>query len=202
MSNTDPVPAGKIGDIVKAEAKIAMPDVMDVFISEYENKLYERKGELTDRINQLRDDLPVFEKQVLKDANFSEFAGLKIAKLKVETVLAGEPVIRWKDKQSIYRQEVTLVQTIDNDDGSTYKNKLATLTKEKNIKAGHVTEYKRRTDEIAQVESDLQKCVAAIGDMSRKERQVKARISKLRLQEQGLDHMLNDPEMAQLIHVG
>ena len=193
------VPTGKLSDIVRADAKIAMPEVVSVFISKYENELYDRKAALSESVAQHNKDLGVHEALVIEAADFSKYDGIKVPALNVISVLKDEITVDWDDEEidatvTFHNIDKDLVLRRDHQTG--FSKKFTSPISKQHLKTREKI-LKDITDETSQLTVILSK----IGDMSRKERQVKARISEMRLEEQGLEGFLQDSEMLKLIKI-
>ncbi len=188
---------GNLSDIIKAEAKIALPEVVSVFISKYESELYDRKATLQENIAQHTKDLATLEKVVIGAADFSKYNGVKVPELKIVSELKDEINLSWDE------ETVSTVVTFRNTDEENRYDRQTGFSKRfsSTINKTHLKTRIAFLKESATLTSQLSVILAKIGDMSRKERQVKARISEMRLEEQGLTEFLNDKEMLLLIKI-
>ena len=101
MSPTKNVPAvntGKLADIMKAEASIAMPEVISIFLSKYETELYERKATLSDKISQLTKEGESLTTTTLTKADFKEYENIKIPKFDLISFQRNERKIKRLEK--------------------------------------------------------------------------------------------------------
>ena len=186
---------GQLSQIMSAEAKIGMNEVVSVQLAKYETGLYDRKEELSKRISDLQKDLEMHNKVALKDANFTKYEALTITKLGLITKLKGEPTLSW-EKGEIH-QNVGLYHTdTTKRDNTTGFSKSFSLP----INTVHIEARGKMLADIEQTQNDLKTIISAISNMSRKERQVKARISEIRLKEAGIN-LAEDEELAQLIKI-
>lgn len=188
---------GNLSDIIKAEAKIALPEVVSVFISKYESELYDRKATLQENIAQHTKDLATHEKTVISAADFSKYEGIKVPMLKLVSELKNEINLSWDE------ETVSAVVTFRNTDEESRYDRQTGFSKSFSsaISKAHIKLREAILKESAILTSQLSVILAKIGDMSRKERQVKARISEMRLEEQGLTEFLQDKEMLMLIKI-
>lgn len=189
---------GKLGSIIKAEAKIAMPEVVSVFISKYESELYDRKAVLQESIAQHNKDLATHEAVVISAADFSKYADIKVITLNVVSALDGEPALSWGD------EEVSVNVTFHNVEDKTHRFRESTGFSKRfssSINKAHLKTHTAILKDTEEATSQLAVILAKIGDMSRKERQVKARISEMRLEEEGLTDFLQDKDMLKLIQI-
>lgn len=188
--------------IVQAEAKIAMPEVVAVFISKHETELYDLKSELQLKIGDLKKDLEMHTATVAKSISFKKYAGLKMLKLSLISYLSGDSTVNWPDetvsqKVGLYNMNEANSGEADSRDRHTGFEKTYTQA----ISAKDLKSHAKMNQELQDTSARLQSIVGQIGDMSRVERQVKARISEMRLEEQGLTGFLADPAMQKLIAI-
>jgi len=202
--NVLPAPGTGLSSIIKAEAKIAMPEVVDIFISEYETKLYDKKDLLQKGIAQIEKDLEMHNAVVLKSAKTKHLVGLKMPKMHLVSYLIKDPSLSWDSKQitiNIGLHNVQPADTKDEDWGYGDKETGFDKAYKQDISENHLNAYEKMKAQKTELRENLQKTVSKIGDMSRKERQVKAQISKLRLEEQGMQDFVKNPEMLKLIKI-
>lgn len=191
------VPAGKLSEIMTANAKIAMPEMVSIFLSKYENALYEKKDTTQEEMNKLDKDWEIAKAVILKKADFKKYLGAKLPGFKAVTRMHGEPSIDWE--QGIYEATISLVFIGDKKDQFTdsgFRYRATHPVAASDLKTKKDFEKRR-----AELQAQLSATVAKIGNMARKERQVKARISEMRLEEAGLTDFLQDKEMQALIEI-
>jgi len=193
MTKSTDIAVGKLSEIMSAQATIAMPEVISVFISKYETDLYNRKSELTIEIGNLKKDLEMLQASTLAKADFSSYDEIKISKLGLVTYIT-EPKINWDDGK--FTCQVGLRE--DETRGKDYRLDKQVI---QDIPKSFLKQHEALKETLRQTTDNLQDILAKISDMSRKERQVKARISELRLKEQGLEDFLQDKEMQKLIAI-
>ena len=198
MTSSKEIATGKLSDIMKAEANIAMPEVVSIFLSKHETDLYNQKTTLQGEITDLKKDLEMHEAKVAKAANFKQYVDIKIPKLNLITALEGSPMVDWANETVGHTVNFHNTDEKDNPwNKATGFNKVFT----KPISQKHLEDYRNMVTLLSTTEGELSRTISKIGDMPRKERQIKARISELRLQEQGLEHFIEDAEMQKLISI-
>ena len=197
------VDPGRLSDIVSANAKIAMPEVVSIFISKYETDLYNKKSELQKKLTQLKDDLSILESSAASKADFSKYEGHKLAVFDLVTFIPeGQVSCNWEEGMFEATVEMRNVPK-----GKKAQDKKPSSVSRFGVRVSHkmpATLLKDRSsihEDIAEAQSALQNIISAISDMSRKERQIKARISEIRLEEEGLQGFLNDPMMQKMIAI-
>ncbi len=198
---TQPTEKGSLSKILTANAKIAMPEVTDIFISKYEDALYNKKAELQLAMSELQKEQGLTNGIAAKGIDFSKLLKVKVPALNLISFHKEGPSINWDNETA------TVVIGFHNTDeagepesrgqrgtgfGKTFEFKL---------KREHIVLHKSLEDKAHELELDLSATIAAISDMPRKQRQVRARISEMHLEEQGLEHLMADETMAALIKI-
>jgi hypothetical protein len=186
---------GQLSQIMSAEAKIGMNEVVSVQLAKYETGLYDKKDALSQTINDLQKDLEMHNKVALKGANFKKYVGVKIPALGLISKLKGDPTLSWEEGE--IHQTVGLYHTdsTKRDDTTGFSKKFSI-----DIAIQHVGARNKMLLAIENTSNDLKTTISAISNMSRKERQVKARISEIRLKEAGID-LAADEQLAQLVKI-
>lgn len=187
MSGTD------LSSVMTTEAKIAMPEMVAIFLSKYETDLYDRKSELSKIISGIKQEIAANEKAARLSVSFADYEGLTIPKLDVVSTVGESRTLNWEAKT--VGAEVSL-KSKQND----HRN-LMSKHVYKPIKKSFVNTQIQLNNDLSDRSDELSLTVQAITDMSRKERQIKGRISEMHLKEQGLEKFINSPEMAKLIKI-
>ena len=180
--------------IMPAEAKIGMNEVVSVQIAKYETGLYDRKEELSKTITDIQKDLEMHNAVALQGVDFSKYDGVTMAKLGLITKLKDNPTLSWEDGE--IHQVVKMEHTDKGHRTSTDFRKSFSIP----INKQHIAAREKMLATLQETTEALKGVIAGISNMSRKERQVKARISEIRLKEQGID-LAADPELAALVKI-
>lgn len=189
-------PKQELTSVISTNATIALPEIVAIFLSKYETDLYDRKAILQDDITGVKDYIIKHDKVVLKATKFDEYIGLKIPKLNIESVKEEDPKISW----SLGTTSIVIgIQSTDTPKRDRYSNFNKTFTKP--VPKADITTHNSLITKMEKIQAQLSNILNQITDMSRKERQVKARISERRLKEQGLEHFIKSPEMLELIKI-
>lgn len=183
-----------LSQIISTEATIALPEMVSIFLSKYETDLYDRKQELSTIISELKQELKDIEDMAAASVTFGEYADLGIPKLDLITTVSEKQSVHWAEEA--VSVEIKIIDT-----KSSRTHALTSKVVRKNLKKSYIKTYNRLIDHLADRKVELSQTVQMITDMNRKERQIKAEISKMRLQEQGLEKFINSPEMAKLIKI-
>jgi len=190
----------KLSSIIKAEARMAMPEIVSIFISKYETELYDRKNNLQESIFELRKDVEILNAKVEKAGDFSKYDNVCVKRLDLVSFLNNDIKVDWEGgtiQRSVSFYHLDTKGVVDKSKGSSNFRK----TFKENISIKDMKLHEKLHTEIDAASAKLSTVAAKIADMSRKERQVKARISELRLEEQGLTSLLDDQNMLQLIKI-
>lgn len=188
---------GQLSQIMSAEAKIGMNEVVSVQLAKYETGLYDKKDILSAKIAELQKDLEMHNSVALKGVNFKKYVGIKVPALDLISKLKGEPTLSWEEGE--IHQSVGLYNTDTNRRNSgldCFGSKSVSVE----INKQHIDARKKMLSDLEETSDALKTTVSAISNMPRKERQVKARISEIRLKEQGID-LGSDEQLAQLVKI-
>ena len=188
---------GKLSSIMTASAKIAMPEVVSVFISKYETDLYNAKSDLQKRIAATKKDIELLDGSATQKADFSKYAGEKLPGLKLVTYVSQEVNINWDE--GTFTGHIGL-QTIVKAKEKAIPHSFVYQVQQPVPKA-MINERQKLREGLGDLQGQLQGIIGQISDMSRKERQIKARISELRLKEEGLEGFLQDKQMASMLAI-
>lgn len=182
-----------IGGAFSVSGNVGMDEVVSVFVSKYEDNLFDRKKDLSDQIKELKSKRENLEKKVQKSVDVSvyeftnEVVGIESKVDKVD--------VNWNDNKLIIRLNVN--------DTSKTRSYGGTFSKSINvdIEESVTLVYKSLTTDIDELSSELLEVMGLIKSVSRKERQVRGRISELKLKESGYDNLLQNEEMLKLIQL-
>lgn len=193
------------------DVNVGMEEVVGVFVSQYEETLYNRKDELQDEIKRLKKELSTLDKALLEQynqtrANYdmtNSVLGIKAEMTGVDLVWSRKEdydLKGGKGSNSVVKITVT-VSDLDkprerySSRGSF--NKIFLI----DIPETDVSKKKSLDDELSERTTDLQEVLQLIKSVSRKERQIKGRISKMKLDQAGYGELLENAELLQLIQL-
>lgn len=185
---------------LSTNVNVGMDEVVSVFVSKYENTLFEKKSELSKAIKAIKGTLKDLTKSLVLKVDRSQYeTTVPILNLvsKVEDVTVDwDGNTRRKIKPSIH----VSVSIKDKDSTGSYRDE---ITKDISIPISTTT-LKRHTEldtELTGLNDSLLEVMGLIKSVSRKERQVRGRISELKLQEAGFEELLESEEMLKLIQL-
>lgn len=189
------MPTTELSNIIKTDAKIALPEIVSIFVAKHETQLYDQKDALQESISTSQKDLTMHEAVVLGTADFKKYDNITIPILELVSVLKGDASVNWET--GLINQTVTFHNVGKGREKHTGFAKSFSM----DIGKGYVKTRDSIRKSIQNDTDDLKSILAQISDMSRKERQIKARISEIRLEESGLTDFLKDKEILKLIQL-
>jgi len=87
----------QLSSIIKAEARMAMPEIVSVFISKYETELYDLKNNLQETISKLHKDVLILDAKVKKTGDFSKYNNVCIKRLDLVSFLNNDIKVNWDE---------------------------------------------------------------------------------------------------------
>lgn len=177
---------------MQTDLQVSMDDVVSAFVSQYENNLFARKKELGAEVKRVEKELSDVTEIVRAKVTGDEFAKEKLPfglKLKVE-----DGVIDWSNDR------VNFTISIKKDFESRYGAQIQ-VQKTKPIPVAQIRAYKKLTDELEQLRSNLGEVLVNLKSVTRKERQVRGRIAMRKLEDSGYASLMQDEELAQLVQL-
>ena len=183
-----------LSSILSAKASIALPEIVSVFLNKYETDLYALKDGLSSTIAAIRDEISTHEQIVIAKAKFSQYEGLTIPKLFITTKLSDDIGVSWEKARVKGYIKIMAAQDADSRPERQFSKAVYSP-----INKADITKHEKIFVELHEHTHELTKVLSQLGDMTRKERQIKARISELRLEEQGLTDFLSDDKIMALI---
>ncbi len=186
-----------LSTIIETKASVGMSDMVDVFLTKYETDLYNKKSELKSIIKSIEAERTAFHKKVNKSFTWTKYKNLGIPELAITATLAEDHSIDWEN--AIVTMNVKVSVTKSKHNGFGYSSINCAVTQK--ISKTDINKDKRLLNDIEVRRNELTEIIMLITDMSRKERQIRGRISEKRLEEAGLTNFLQSDEMLQLIHI-
>jgi len=180
-----------------ADVNVGMNEVVSVFVSRYEDKLFEKKGELSERINQLKLQQTKLDKDVRQSVDLSVYHQDVPAMGMAFQAEVG--TINWNQTNANIlhnvRVSVKLVDVTNNDSHVWSRYVYLPISEE------HISEWKKVSEETAKLNEELAGVLIEIKSVGRKERQIRGRISEMKLAECGYTDLLTNPDLVKLISV-
>ena len=178
-----------------SDVNVGMDEVVSVFVSRYETQLFEKKDEVGSNIKFIRNDLSDLDKRLIASIDKEQY-NTSIATLNIATKV-DEIGVRWGKKENYINVEV---EVKDADKNQRYSSSFTKNVKVK-ILDGDVKLHNSLDDNLENLKTDLAEVMGLIKAVSRKERQVRGRISEMKLQESGFAGLLDSPELTKLVQL-
>lgn len=176
------------------DAKIDMNDVVSAFVTRYETALYDRKEALSAEIKALKQSIKDIEQRLIDSVNKDEYAvTLPLHKIRVANVQVD---VKWvAEYNSNNANTIAVSMTVYMANSSYGQSNTIYLP----IDQATVGE-KNVIDEVLKVkESELLDVFGLIKTIARKERQIRGHIAEQKMQQAGMEDLLQDPTLKQLV---
>lgn len=184
-----------LGNEFSLDVNIGIDEVVSVFVSQYEDNLFERKKDLSKNIKELKKDVVNLEKKVLETVDVSIYNTTNdVLGIKSE-VKKGYVNVSWIDGEITISIDIT-----DLDNTSRYSNNMNKVRRLK-VDSSSLLSYKELTEEIELLSGELMEVLSLIKSVSRKERQIRGKVSEMKLKESGYDNLLGNQEIMKLVQL-
>lgn len=180
---------------ITTDVNVGMDEVVSVFLTRYEDDLFEKKARLSKSLKELKAENTKQDKRLEGSVDTTPYEQT-IQSLGIKSSTNGVNV-NWSEKEQTLNIHIKIE---DLGDESRY-NSSFTKTVKVDISEFEVGERNSRDSEIEELNSELVEVMSQIKSVSRKERQVRGRISEMKLKESGLSGLLENDEMLKLIQV-
>ena len=185
-------------ELLTNNVNVGMNEIVSVFVSQYEDQLFEKKALLSDRVTKLKAQLKGIDRQVTQPIIVDVY-NHSVPGLDVEFKFNKMEVTWDKTYRNDYVSN-TIVVSIDLVNCSTGKS-LHTITKVLAIPSAFVTLKDELEKDIEKVSAELLSVMTDIKSVSRKERQIRGKLSEMKLAESGFSELLGNPELLKLVQV-
>lgn len=183
-----------LGNEFSVGGNIGMDEVVSVFVSKYESNLFERKDELGKKVKGVKGELVSVEKDVIGGVNVERF-NQSISILNISSKVKKDGVsVDWNNENIVIDVE------IEDGDSKGYGRSISKNVREK-VKKSVVKKYGKLKEELSDLNDELMEVMGLIKSVSRKEREVRGRISELKLKESGYENLLENEGMLKLIQL-
>lgn len=193
MNDQVAVPA--IVSQMTANVNVGIDEVVSVFVAKWEDGLHAKRENLAKQIKVTKQQQQDLTDRLEASVDKSQYE-MKNTVLGIEAQVEGVDVeLGLKENRIVVRVEIS-----DTDSKRSYGDsfdKFFYLP----ISAEDVQLYNDLKNELTQLQADLLQVMTEIKSVSRKERQVRGRISEMKLEQSGLTELLSNPSMLQLIEV-
>lgn len=181
-----------------SNVNVGMNEVVSVFVAKYEDSLFAKKEALSISIRDVKAHLSSIDNALIKSVNPKDYEAT-VPKLGLEFKM-GDVSVHWE--ADYCHKKNTLVVEIEMFDASDSRNH-ASYTKchAIPIQPSVIADRAETQDRLAQLNADLLEVMTLIKTVSRKERQIRGRISEMKLAECGMSELINNPELLQLVNL-
>lgn len=183
---------------MSATVNVGMNEVVSVFVAKYEDGLFAKKDELSAEIRTLKQELSDFDKTIIESVDPSEY-DVKVPNLGF-TFKMGEVDVRWEKnwqgEANTYTINVELYDASAKRDGAVFTKSIVKPILPKIVKQRE--EVKKA---LESKNAELMEVMGQIKSVSRKERQIRGRISEMKLAESGFSGLLDNPEILKLVEI-
>lgn len=180
---------------MSSDVNVGMDEVVSVFVSRYETQLFDKKDEVGKNIKTVKAELADLDDRLVAAVDKDQY-NTSIISLNISTKVDGVNV-NWGKKENYVNIEI---EVKDNDKTNRYSHSFT-----KNVKLaildGDVKKHTDLDDTLENLKTDLAEVMGLIKAVSRKERQVRGRISEMKLQESGFAGLLDSPELTKLVEL-
>lgn len=173
---------------------VGMDEVVSVFLSRYEDDLYNKKENLAKNIKAVKRDLESLQKSVVAGIDNSEYEISNIQPLNIRSKVK-DVSIDWNENNIVIR---IIVESLDS---RSYYNSGFTQTINLDISDSDVESHTELTETLERLNGEMMEVMSLIKGISRKERQVRGKIASMKLEESGYGDLLENDEMMKLIEV-
>ena len=192
MSGSNPVA------LVGASVNVGMNELVSVFIAKYEGDLFTKKDDISSKIKQLKSELSTLDKTVLGEVDSKQYNIKHIPILDINSRVE-KVEIEWSHTSYHYKKPHCSV-VVELCKGKT-ANRISHNEYFVDIPSKHLATHTKVKSEIESHTQELLGVMSDIKSVSRKERQVRGKISEMKLKESGFDNLLEHPDMLELIKV-
>lgn len=184
----------KLNNLIGVDAKIDFNDLVNVFVSRYETELRARKDTLNGQLVAVNNKIRALSDELIN--------GL-VTKLGTDQVSASlfgvnvqasaeRPTVSFSTKKLTVKIKITIPTN------ERYERVLET-TQTHDIPEAKLGEYNILEAERVEITTELRDIGQNLNDLTFKERQVRAKLSEQRLGAEGLEGLINHPELVKLI---
>lgn len=192
QSTTDML--NKLGNV---QADVGMNEIVSVFVSRYETGLFAKKDELSAKIKAAKKAVEDHESLVIGSVDRSKYSA-KVESLGL-TFKCTDVSVNWKSTDGYHSEKAGIKVFIGMNDGRERDAYSKTITLP--LSAEAIKERAELTKAVASLESELLETMTQIKAVSRKERELRGRISEMKLQQAGFAELINNPDLQKLIAI-
>lgn len=185
---------------MSADVNVGIDEVVSVFVSQYEDTLFTKKKELSNSIKTAKANLKDLDSRLERSVDKSQFEMTNVT-LGIKSKVDNVDVV-WESKGYGRKKSENVVRVTveikDTDKSSDYRSSMS-KNFEINIEKGDVLAHKEFKNELEGLSNELTEVMGLIKSVSRKERQVRGRISSMKLKDAGYEDLLNNEDILKLV---
>ena len=181
-----------------SNVNVGMNEVVSVFVSKYEDSLFAKKDDLSAKVKVVKQEIEQIDRALLKSVDSTQYDAT-VPALGL-TFKMGDVRVCWEGNYNTPKNVMTIdIEMFDRSNDRQH----ASYTKriQQAISADVVSKREEAQSQLATLNSELMEVMGLIKSVSRKERQIRGRISEMKLAESGMAELLNNSEMLQLVQI-
>ena len=184
--------------LIQTNVNVGMDEVVNVFVSKYEDGLYVKKDDLSSKIKVVKREIETLDKTLISNTSTSQYE-TSVVSLGLVSKVESVKVIWATEHEKLNKININ-INIKDIDSKSSYGN---SMTKTIVVEIGQtdVVQHKTLLDDLQRLNDDLMNVMNEIKSISRKERQIRGKISEMKLEQSGLNELLNNKDMLSLIQL-
>jgi len=199
MSNEEKGLAKFVEGGVTLAGNIGVDEVVNVFVSRYEEQLFEKKNELSNEVRMAKQSLNDQERRLKESVDKSKYKlGENAMGLRLEV---GEARIVWDRRSGYDTNKKKPNRSIDVDVTIVSAYTTDSIVDCIEISEEEVKMRDGTQKEVERLNQELQAVMEQIRDVGRKERQIRAKISAAKLEQEGYSELVNDPDLLKLVQL-
>lgn len=182
-----------------AKVNVGIDEVVSVFVTKWEDGLHAKREELSKKVKDVKSAIEMLETKLIGSVDVSEYTNVRVPMFGV-IGKASKPSVNWEDGYNTKKNTITVeVGLQSEDDSGAYMSFRKNLTFP--IPQADVDDRANLVAERDQLSAELADVLIQIKSVSRKERQIRGRISEMKMEQAGFSDLINNPDMLKLIEV-
>jgi hypothetical protein len=185
---------------MSADVNVGINEVVSVFVAKYEDGLFEKKASLSKRIKDVKKSLADLNKELINSVNRQQYHQ-QVTLLNMEIRVKDVDVIWAIDYPNLSNTNSIRVNLgLFALDGHAQYSRADNEIFEP-LSSVTVETHDNLSRELSQLNDDLMEVLTLIKSVSRKERQIRGKISEMKLEQSGFADLMNNTEILQLVQV-
>jgi hypothetical protein len=183
---------------ISSNVNVGMNEVVSVFVSKYEDGLFAKKAELSAKIKAIKADLKQIDADLVLSVDPTKYdQSVPVLTMLFKLV---ETSVHWEPTYNIPKNmlviDVGMIDSSIHPTRSQYTKRIY-----QDISVDVVTKHDEAQSQLAVLNGELMEVMGLIKLVSRKERQIRGRISEMMLAESGLADLLDSSELLSLTQI-